>query len=1221
MIGRRRPWSLLVGACWLVLLPVMVAGSLNPAMGLVARADVSGLPAYPPICPAGSWVGAEIDNGNYGAWHFDGGTPFDCAFPSGSYSESVQSVKPGQEITFHNASGSWDAQTNNPSVSEGTSWKYLQLQRAVGTNGVQGGNIASAYGSGCINQCAYTDWAKIVSGCTAGSTTCTIQIQQDATAAAATDLWYTVGGIDSNSACATSGGYCELAFYLETGLPTAAFSYQQNGKPGSYEFSDASSPGYGNILTSWAWDFGDGTTSAVPDPAHAFSLPGTYSVSLTVSDSGGHSDTTTQSVTVNAPTLGVSISFPGAGSNGVPTPNPGDTFPAVLTVSASDGLGNLSNLLFSGIPLNVSPSARVGVVSGPAPAVSQPFSLTPNSQVSFTYQLRANTLGLVTLNSQVSGLDAAGATVAAQANQPFTIGPKVLQVQVTPQQDKLQLTNDENGAEIPKNVSVDVTVTNASKKTLNQVQLTKVEGVRGDTVDAQIPVILNGQPSPSANVGTLAPGQSAKVTYPFQAQADGTGMIDALASAQNPDSPKETVSGFGSGTVKVAPGTVLALLMNTKDHIGPVKAGHSYVFTGTVKNLTNSESLLLDPLKPTITGNVGDGYPVDLSNPDNATPNAFPYPFGGKLDQNPCVMAPPACPPPSSTSGRSTTPASGALHRYDSTVDYEKPLSVTITPAPDGPTRGTLTYAPTGVVQAVDGTLSSIEPKSTLLQPSGGTITVSVDTSVPPFEPTSLNTKVGIYTSAFFDGLQSWTGNMLQGVAALPQTAEFLASAPIGLLQALGFYVYTLQYMSPQQRSQYYEKVAVQMANQEDAVASAVYDSLAKWAQQLGTAWGSGDSATVYNMVGQLSGNVAPEALMWYLTKPAEAAQGAKSVAEETVSLQEAQQQSTIAKRIAKDFKDLEAADDLLAINKESGLTYLAEYYGVSNEEADVALQVAKDMNVQIAFRRRNPLSTDLVGLVKAVVKPENFKLKTVNKLDELLGYRKVDEGLLILKQPISKAELFKNLRGQPEEVIQAAYQRWQSRVSEWDKYAGQYQKWSEDGWISIGKDREINGISSPTKAGARKFKLQKLKSADGTEMWEMQMGDASGHAGTLRPITGDIDTVAITKLDGTALSGAERLKIYNALENSPFDMQHGDTINWLLHDSDRNDLLSAHYPGGEPLAVVTPNGIHAGYINPNLTTFGKSTGTPRIWIDGAMVTPRAAPLGSAPTSVAGGVW
>lgn len=43
--------------------------------------------------------------------------------------------------------------------------------------------------------------------------------------------------------------------------------------------SDANGP-----LTAWAWDFGDGGTSDQPNPSHLFAGPGTYPVSLTVTD-------------------------------------------------------------------------------------------------------------------------------------------------------------------------------------------------------------------------------------------------------------------------------------------------------------------------------------------------------------------------------------------------------------------------------------------------------------------------------------------------------------------------------------------------------------------------------------------------------------------------------------------------------------------------------------------------------------------------------------------------------------------------------------------------------------------------------------------------------------------------------------------------------------------------------------------------------------------------
>ena len=43
-------------------------------------------------------------------------------------------------------------------------------------------------------------------------------------------------------------------------------------------------------ITSWSWNFGDGATSTVQNPSHTYDVPGTYSVSLTVTGPGG-SDT------------------------------------------------------------------------------------------------------------------------------------------------------------------------------------------------------------------------------------------------------------------------------------------------------------------------------------------------------------------------------------------------------------------------------------------------------------------------------------------------------------------------------------------------------------------------------------------------------------------------------------------------------------------------------------------------------------------------------------------------------------------------------------------------------------------------------------------------------------------------------------------------------------------------------------------------------------------
>ena len=70
------------------------------------------------------------------------------------------------------------------------------------------------------------------------------------------------------------------------------------GSPLAVQFSDLS--GYYNMgdtaakITQWHWNFGDGAVSTQQNPAHTYSSPGIYTVSLTVTDSQGISDTETK---------------------------------------------------------------------------------------------------------------------------------------------------------------------------------------------------------------------------------------------------------------------------------------------------------------------------------------------------------------------------------------------------------------------------------------------------------------------------------------------------------------------------------------------------------------------------------------------------------------------------------------------------------------------------------------------------------------------------------------------------------------------------------------------------------------------------------------------------------------------------------------------------------------------------------------------------------------
>jgi PKD repeat protein len=68
----------------------------------------------------------------------------------------------------------------------------------------------------------------------------------------------------------------------------------------SIQFTDTSTDRDG-VVQSWQWDFGDGTTATQRDPTHSYDSAGIYTVTLTVTDDDGATDTTERTVEVSEP--------------------------------------------------------------------------------------------------------------------------------------------------------------------------------------------------------------------------------------------------------------------------------------------------------------------------------------------------------------------------------------------------------------------------------------------------------------------------------------------------------------------------------------------------------------------------------------------------------------------------------------------------------------------------------------------------------------------------------------------------------------------------------------------------------------------------------------------------------------------------------------------------------------------------------------------------------
>jgi PKD repeat protein len=133
------------------------------------------------------------------------------------------------------------------------------------------------------------------------------------------NIYITDRGVDEQN----DGKVYEMTLQVAQAAPVADFSGtpQSGDAPLDVSFTDLST----NIPTSWSWDFGDGVTSNEQNPAHTYSAPGGYTVTLTVSNTlGGDTEVKPDYITVTKPP-------PAAEFTGSPT-----TGAAPLTVSFSD---------------------------------------------------------------------------------------------------------------------------------------------------------------------------------------------------------------------------------------------------------------------------------------------------------------------------------------------------------------------------------------------------------------------------------------------------------------------------------------------------------------------------------------------------------------------------------------------------------------------------------------------------------------------------------------------------------------------------------------------------------------------------------------------------------------------------------------------------------------------------------------------------------------------
>ena len=135
-------------------------------------------------------------------------------------------------------------------------------------------------------------------------------------------------------------------------------------------------------------------------------------------------------------------------------------------------------------------------------------------------------------------------------------------------------------------------------------------------------------------------------------------------------------------------------------------------------------------------------------------------------------------------------------------------------------------------------------------------------------------------------------------------------------------------------------------------------------------------------------------------------------------------------------LRALEAGDDLTQAG-----TALSKLYGLTTRQVEALKLLAQEKGLLIAVRTRNPLSIAWERL-GALVKPEAIKIKNVDEIDTaFLGYRKVDEGSVVFKRPLTPDQLPLTRAYEEASIIErkAADSRLAKREQEWQTWEAKY--------------------------------------------------------------------------------------------------------------------------------------------------------------------------------------
>jgi len=1008
----------------------------------------------------------------------------------------------------------------------------------------------------------------------------------------------------NDSTCPTEIGNTLPEWYVEVRRrgPSASFTSRTIPPgPGQFEFASTSTDPDGELLIE-SWNFGDGTSGGGTRPNHSFTKPGSYQVRLTVTDTDALTNMFTRSVAVPAPkpVLAVRLLSKHSGNR----IEIDEEFTAQVTASATDdGVGALSQLAFSGLALNI--PGLFSVLQ--APAQTNIGTLQPGESKEFNWRLRANQAGEFTFfTASVLGRDASDRAVSgASASTRGEVTSLIVGIEQRP--TRVVIGGDNNGDgttnALDNLVELIVGITNVSRQDVTEVKAVIVnDPIQLTSLAQDLNIWLFPTNVPPGDFGTIAPGPANAIrrTNVYVATDRTYAEASILLQGKVGDAGVQV---RGAGTVSVGGETLVEARFDVEDR--PYKAGQVVRLFGSLKNISrfrDNRGVVIDEGKkvgvviyPTVEGNGMGGF-------------AFLRSSGDRTPEGPTAF----------------------MIEPDETVEIGAiiPTAEVVTNTPL-----TVTYQVVGYVhgegpkprRARPGEVEVIEKVT-----EGWSARHELELiGIPEFKdpwltcPTDLSFG-GFVSCRFTEGLGNAGGSM---VGLLMLTGAGLREIGVGSIRMVGWGLWALDQTikgleDPAARArlaqelivdlQALKQVGVETLDGVEVAIEGIGPGIERMIIDTGRTIESGDLKQIAGGIARITGEnidmplealVAARSLRKAMLVKEGAESAAKQALEESLERQARELGGTVDNYAARgDLTKLPESDDLpTGINVVNEPRVYRDAYGARKEEVDGVLAVAKEEGVILAFRSRAPKAAQYLDEGTHLLKPGGVSIKTVSEIDrKYLNYPDMFDAECALVEPpipwidpkdpayidIANNYLNRfpdlNVGTEASQALRSeVYQRLKFQMEQYPEQAQNFIKYAREGIdVNFHAQKQKVGLGKfllPNKEARRAARLEPHHFTDPISgqprvSYRLLMDDG---AGVFKPITGDIDFLAILNPDGTMPSLLKRLRVYKKMV--ALGMQHGESFTFFKQAL-REKFLRCCSPkisggDGEKMLAATPFG------------------------------------------------